>query len=104
MTIKTKNWTAQVDRMPGAASLRVRGTVEVPHTGVTPKLVLSPLQDKSFDLRLILTTEHSSDASLQVLTDKEVEYKVLGNSGVTGVSIFFEDKLLHHISEVIITH
>jgi hypothetical protein len=104
MTIKTKHWTAQIDRMPGAASFRAFGTVEVPHSGVTPTLVLSKQQDKSFDLRLDLKLEHSSDIALQVLTDKHVEYKVLGDSNVSGVSIFFEDKLLHHIDDVIITH
>lgn len=104
MTIKTKDWTAQIDRMPGAASFRTYGTVEAQNAGFTPKLVLSELQDKSFDLRLDLILETTSDISAQVLTEKHVEYKVLGNSNVTGVSIFFEGKLLHHIDEVMITH
>lgn len=34
MTIKTKNWTAQIDRMPGAASFRAFGTVTVAHTAL----------------------------------------------------------------------
>ncbi|MGN8344056.1 hypothetical protein ACLEJQ_10665 [Pseudomonas sp. SMV71] len=104
MTIKTKNWTAQIDRMPGAASFRAFGTVEIPNTGVTPTLVRSALQDKSFDLRLELKLEHSSDPSLQVITEKHVEYAVAGQSNVTGVSIFYQGELLHHIDEVIITH
>lgn len=104
MSITTKDWTAQIDRMPGAASFRTFGTVTVAHTGITPKLVLSDLQDKSFDLRLDLKLEKSNEVSLQVVTDKFVEYKVLGDSSVTGVSIFFEDKLLHHIDKVLITN
>ncbi|MCU1762783.1 hypothetical protein NTD84_24090 [Pseudomonas sp. 14P_8.1_Bac3] len=103
MSIKTKNWTAQIDRMPGAASFRTFGTVTVAHTGLTPKLVMTPIQDKSFDLRLELKLERTSEISLQVETDKFVEYKVMGNSNVTGVSIFYEGKLLHHIDDVLIT-
>lgn len=104
MSIKTKDWKAQIDRMPGVRSFRTFGTVTVAHTGITPKLVLSKKPDKSFDLRLELTLEKSNDVALQVETDKFVEYKVLGDSNVTGVSIFFEGKLLHHIDEVNITN
>ncbi|MDI2592855.1 hypothetical protein NYP20_29170 [Pseudomonas sp. N3-W] len=104
MAITTKNWVAQIDRMPGAASFRTYGTVSVAHTGITPKLVLSEMQDKSFDLRLELILETSSEISLQVITDKQVEYKVLGDSNVSGVSIFYNGELLHHIDDVLITH
>ncbi|MCK8664425.1 hypothetical protein M1M11_05965 [Pseudomonas azerbaijanoccidens] len=103
MTIKTKDWTAQIDRMPGAPSFRAYGTVTVAHMGITPKLKMTTLQDKSFDLRLELTLEDSNEVSLQVETDKVVEYKALGNSNVSGVSIFYEGKLLHHIDNVLIT-
>jgi hypothetical protein len=103
MTITTKDWVAQINRMPGAASFRTFGTVTVANSGITPKLVLSKLQDKSFDLRLDLELETTHEVALQVLTDRFVEYKVAGNSNVTGVSIFFEGKLLHHIDEVLIT-
>jgi len=104
MSIKTTGWTAQIDRMPGAESFRTFGTVTVANSGVTPKLVFMPLQDRSFDLRLELVLEKTDGLSLQVLTDKYVEYKSLGNSNVSGVSIFFEGKLLHHIDDVLITH
>jgi hypothetical protein len=104
MAITTKNWVAQIDRMPGAASFRTYGTVSVAHTGITPKLVLSEMQDKSFDLRLELILETSSEISLQVITDKQVEYKVLGDSNVSGVSIFYNGEPLHHIDDVLITH
>jgi hypothetical protein len=104
MSIQTKDWTAQIDRMPGAPSFRTYGTVTVAHAGITPKLEFSPLQDKSFDLRLILTLETTDEVSLQVETEKFVEYKSMGNSNVTGVSIFYEDVLIHHIDKVLITH
>ncbi|VVQ10184.1 hypothetical protein PS918_05183 [Pseudomonas fluorescens] len=104
MTIETKDWTAQIDRMPGAASFRTFGTVTVAHEGITPTLTLSAIQDKSFNLRLELKLETSDKVALQVVTDKFVEYKTLGDSNVTSVSIFFEGKLLHHIDDVLITH
>ncbi|MBT2338631.1 MULTISPECIES: hypothetical protein [Pseudomonas] len=103
MNIKTKEWIAHINRMPGDAFFRTAGTVTVPHSGVTPRLVRSPVQDKSFDLRLELKLETSDGVSLQVITDKPVEYKVSGNSNVTGVSIFHEGELLHHIDNVLIT-
>lgn len=104
MRVKTQDWTAQINRMPGDAFFRVQGTVTVNHPGITPTLVFSPLQDKSTDLRLILVLEKSNGIHLQVITNKTVEYKVAGDSHVTGVSIFYEDKLLHHIDDVLITH
>ncbi|MHC8356665.1 hypothetical protein ACYZTL_15940 [Pseudomonas sp. LB3P81] len=104
MSIKTKDWTAQIDRMPGAASFRTYGTVTVAHAGITPKLVMTAIQDKSFDLRLELKLETSNEVALQVESDKFVEYKALGDSHVTGVSIFFEGELIHHIKDVMITH
>lgn len=104
MSIKTKNWTAQIDRMPGAESFRTFGTVTVNHPGITPKLMFSPLQDRSFNLRLTLVLEEADGIFPQVATEKPVEYKSPGNSNVTGVSIFYEDKLLHQIKNVLITH
>ncbi|QVW23312.1 hypothetical protein KJF94_26275 [Pseudomonas hormoni] len=104
MSIKTKSWTAQIDRMPGEASFRTFGTVTVAHTGITPKLVMTAMQDKSFDLRLELLLENSNEVSLQVETDKVVEYKVPGNSNVSGVSIFYKGELIHHIDDVLITN
>lgn len=104
MSIKTKDWTAQIDRMPGSQCFRVYGTVTVADPRVIPKLELSDIQDKSFDLRLNLVLATPKDITLQVVTDKFIEYKTMGDSNVTGVSIFHEGKLLHHIDEVLITH
>lgn len=104
MNVATKGWTAQIDRMPGNPSFRTFGTVTVHNSGITPRLIKSDLQDKSFNLRLDLVLEHANEPALQVLTEHHVEYKVLGDSNVTGVSIFYEDKLLTHISDILITH
>lgn len=104
MSIKTKNWTAQIDRMPGAASFRTFGYVTVANSGITPTLAMTALQDKSTNLRLELKLEQSSEVSLQVETNKFVEYKALGNSHVTGVNILFEGEQIHHISDIVITH
>jgi hypothetical protein len=103
MSIKTKGWIARIDNDRGAESFRTYGTVTVANSGVTPKLVFMPLQDKSFNLRLELVLEKANGMALQVQTDKYVEYKTLGKSNVSGVSIFFEGKLLHHIDHVNIT-
>ena len=104
MSIKNSDWVAQINRMPGDLFFRVYGTVTVANPGIVPTLVLSPLQDKSFNLSLDLELEDSGEITLQVETEKAVTYKSPGNSNVSGVSIFFEGKLLHHIKEVTITH
>ncbi|PYY68407.1 hypothetical protein CRX42_21925 [Pseudomonas jessenii] len=95
-------WTAQNDRMPGAASLRVSGNVTVTNSAHTPTLVRSEIQDKSCDLRLDLQID-TSGTGLTVLTEKPVKYKSAGVSSVTSVSIFHEGKLLAHINNVLIT-
>lgn len=104
MNIKSKNWTAQIDRMPPSPSFRTYGTVTVAHPGLTPVLERDLMQDKSFDLRLILSFQQCDKTTAQVETDKFVEYKVMGPSNVTGVSIYFEGELVHHIDDVMITH
>lgn len=104
MNIKTKNWKAQINRMPNDQFFRVDGTVSVPHSAILASLELSPIQDKSFDLRLDLELTVPADIGLNVLVDKPVTYRVAGDKNVTGVSIFYDGKLLHHIDEVLITH
>jgi hypothetical protein len=101
MNIETKDWVALKDHMPGAPSFRTYGTVTVAHPGITAKLEFSPLQDKTTNLRLNLVLERSDGIYPQVETDKFVEYKSLGTSQVTGVSIFYEGQLVHHISQVV---
>lgn len=103
MSITTSDWVAQIDRMPGSQAFRVYGTVQVAHTGITPTLVMSELQDRSFDLRLILKLENSGGNALPVVTEKTVSFIQPGNSNVSGVSIFFEGELLHRIRTIMIT-
>ncbi|MBK5548939.1 MULTISPECIES: hypothetical protein [unclassified Pseudomonas] len=104
MTIQTSDWVAQIDRMPGNPSFRTYGTVRVAHPGITPTLLKSKKQDKSSDLRLELKLENSGGIFIQVETDKPVTYTEPGASQVTGVSIFFEGKLLHRIDNVLTTN
>ncbi|WP_019412193.1 hypothetical protein [Pseudomonas psychrophila] len=104
MNIETKNWKAQINRMPHDYFFQVEGVVTVPHSAVLLSLEVSPVQDKSYDLRLDLKFTVPQDIGLDVLTDKSVTYKVAGESNVTGVSIFYEGTLLHHIDEMVITH
>lgn len=104
MKFETSGWIAQIDRMTGAASFRTYGTVTVENRGVDALLTESPIQDKSNNLRLELHLLPSLDPSAQVLTDKFVEYKKLGDSNVTGVSIYHDDVLVTTIDKVLITH
>ncbi|SEM61395.1 hypothetical protein SAMN04487857_103208 [Pseudomonas sp. ok272] len=104
MTIESKNWFAQINRMPGDLFFRAEGTITVATPGVTPVLVVSPQQDKSFNLRLELELHTSEGVHLQVLTDKVATYKSLGASNVTGVDIFYKGEHVHSIKDVMITH
>nr|WP_314524100.1 hypothetical protein [uncultured Pseudomonas sp.] len=104
MSIQTKNWTARINRMPGDSFFRTSGIVTVAHPGVTPKLVMTQVQDASHHLRLELILENSNENTLQVLTEKAVEYKTLGNSDVTGVSIYYKNERISHITNITITH
>ncbi|MHC8317019.1 hypothetical protein [Pseudomonas sp. LB3P31] len=104
MSIKTKDWIAQINRMPGDPFFRTFCTVTVANSGVTPRLVMSATQDKTTNLRLELLLEKSDGMSLQVLTEKFVQYKEQGDSNVTGVSIFYNGEKIHHIKDIMITH
>ena len=100
MSIKTKDWTAQIDRMPGAASFRTYGTVIVAIRALHQRLERRRTNPM---ICAWIATETSNQSSLQVQTDKFVEYKAMGNQ-CHGVSIFHDGKLIHHIDEVLITH
>jgi hypothetical protein len=103
MTVKSKNWTAQIDRMPGTKpNFRVYGTVTVAHPGITPKLVKSPVQDTPY-LPLELILESNDGINIQVETDKFVEYKVEGDYPVSAVGIHYKGQLIQHIDEVLVT-
>ncbi|MCP1416290.1 hypothetical protein J3D47_000533 [Pseudomonas laurylsulfativorans] len=96
------HWTAQIDRMPGAASFRVFGTVTVGNTGDVPTLVRSEIQDNPRDLRLDLQVDPRAGAT--VMTNVFVEYKSADIPNVTSVSIFSEGKLVARINEILITN
>ncbi|EJM47116.1 hypothetical protein PMI26_01250 [Pseudomonas sp. GM33] len=95
-------WTAQIDRMPGAASFRVFGTITVGNTANIPTLVRSEIQDKPCDLRLDLKA-NPNQIGLTVITQAIVEYKSADIPNVTSVSIYFEGKLMACINEILIT-
>ena len=96
------SWTAQIDRMPGAASFRVFGTVTVGNTAHIPMLVRSEIQDNPCDLRLDLQVDPNG-IGLTVMTSALVEYKSADIPNVTSVSIFSEGKLVACINEILIT-
>lgn len=105
MLIETKGWTAQIDRMPGSVCLRTFGTVTVADSRIIAKLEpMITTREASTDLKLELKLAAPQDVALQVLTDVFVEYKIMGEPGVTSVSIYFEDKLLHRIDDILITN
>ena len=96
------HWTAQIDRMPGAASFRVFGTLTVGNTGDVPTLVRSEIQENPCDLRLDLQVDPNG-IGLTVMTNAFVEYKSADIPNVTSVSIFSEGKLVARINEILIT-
>lgn len=106
MTIKTKDWCIHHNLMPGVdMNFTVRGIVTVANPGITPTLEKTPLQDKSFALNLELKLEQESDLAIQVLTDQDVSFKMLGDhSNIPKVNIFYEGKLLTTVTKTITTH
>lgn len=96
------HWTAQIDRMPGAASFRVFGTVTVGNTGDVPTLVRSETQDNPCEFRLDLQVDPRAGAT--VMRNVFVEYKSADIPNVTSVSIFSEGKLVARINEILITN
>jgi len=111
MSITTRDWTAQIDLMPGAPSFRVIGTVAVANPGVTPKLILSGIHHsegadgaKVCDLTLDLTLESAEGNFLQVVTDKPVKFEDAKHLDVTSVSIVYQGKLLQKIDDILTTH
>jgi len=104
MTIKTKDWNAQIAAAAANNYLRVNGTVTVSNHGITARLVRSPIQVKPYELRLDLELKPDNRTTLQIENDKPVEYKAMGNHSITGVNIHFEGELIHHIDKILITY
>lgn len=104
MSIETNGWVAQQDRMPGNANFRVYGNVMVGHPGISPRLSIRKLQDKSHALALELTQETEGGIYPQVVTEKPVSFRMPGDhSAIPKVDIFHDDKLIASITEIMIT-
>lgn len=108
MTIETKDWYAQNDKMPGppgSAKFRVRGKVTVNHPGIEAHLVPydgMPMPGPA--MRLSLKLQDQGGIHTAVLTEKEVSYQceALQQTPVQ-VAIHHENEVVAEIS-VIETH
>lgn len=106
MMISSKDWRIHHNLMPGVDgnSFKVRGTVTVANPGIKATLEKARIQDKSFALNLELKLEQESGLTVQVITDQEACFEMLGDhSSIPWVNIFHEGKLLTTVTEVIIT-
>ncbi|MEN8642341.1 hypothetical protein [Pseudomonas sichuanensis] len=105
MTIETKGWVAQNDKMPGNAYFRVYGTVSVAHPGIEPVLIMPGRQDRSFNLRLELQLQEQDGFYPQVRTEKVVTFQMPGDhSYIPKVEIIHDRKLIASITDIIETH
>ncbi|BCX71301.1 hypothetical protein [Pseudomonas izuensis] len=100
MSITTKDWTAQIATREPNAYLRVTGAISGPRV----KLVRSLRQVSNYDLRLDLEIDLLNEDTLHIVSDLPIEYKAMGNHNITGVSIFHEGNLIHHINKILITY
>lgn len=102
MSIQNKDWHAHIDKMPGleGPKFMVSGVVTVPNSTTEATLVLSPHQDKSPGLRLILNLEDKG-IGLPALTEKAVSYsQPAPGYDITHVQIFYKDQELVRINNV----
>ncbi|CAM3638801.1 hypothetical protein CCOS865_00166 [Pseudomonas reidholzensis] len=105
MTIETKGWTAQNDKLPGSPTFRVQGTVTVAHGGLQPVLQVRAMQDKSMALALELTLENLGGMHTQAVCDKPVSFVLAGgHDGIPKVDIFHEGGLIARITQINVTH
>lgn len=104
MSIASKNWKVQHDKMPPGARLRVTGTVSVNHPGIEPVLVRAAVQTTSTSLALNLELQTKDGVFPQVVCDKDVRFEVAANDQMTYVDIFHEGRLLTRITDILITH
>ncbi|SHN30261.1 hypothetical protein SAMN05216593_12630 [Pseudomonas asturiensis] len=103
MTLQTRNWTARLVTAPGAEPLFcVDGIVTVGNTAVEPKLVVSPLQDRSHGLKLELVLEDKY-MGLQVINEKHVLYRQAGGAQIPNVTVWYQGEELVHIEQVSVT-
>lgn len=104
MITNTKDWTAHIALSQGDEYLEVDGSVTVASHGLNPGLVRSPRQVNHYDLRLDLELETSNISTLQTEKSTPIKYKAYGKHRITGVSIYYDGKLLHHIDKIRITY
>lgn len=105
MSIETKGWVAQMDKMPGSAGFRVYGSIVVGHPGITPIFTIRDVQDKSHALALEVKFETADGVFPQVVTEKTVQLTLPGDHHqIPKVDIYHDGKLIHSITEIMITH
>ncbi|HKS15073.1 MAG TPA: hypothetical protein VJS90_18740 [Pseudomonas sp.] len=107
MIIESKNWTAQIDRMPSTegGTFRIHGTVVVAHPGIVPVLSMSKIQDKSLALNIDLNLETQDGSFLQVVTEKEVVFELkVGYDNVPYATVFHDGQILVRIMDIKTTH
>ena len=93
MSLKTKGWIAQNDKMPGNARFRVYGTVEVATSAIVPVLALE------------LKLENVDALAAQVITERAVCFEMDGDhSNIPKVDVFHDGKLLVSLEEILVTH
>ncbi|MFS2156207.1 hypothetical protein ACCD10_02495 [Pseudomonas sp. Pseusp122] len=99
--VDTKNWYARINKMPSTTgpTFMISGTVIVTNSATEATLMLDPVQDKSFGLRLLLVLEDKG-IGLTVLTEKSVALTLPGYANVSHVQIFHDGKELVQIDEV----
>ena len=107
MTITSKDWIIQNDRMPGigGGTFRVRGTLTVANPGVTPVLERARIQDRSMALNLELKLVQEEGMFSQVQTEKEVCFEMSGDhSYIPCVRVLHEGEILAIVDEIITTN
>ncbi|MGN8259091.1 hypothetical protein ACLEJW_07135 [Pseudomonas sp. SMSB3] len=104
MSIASKNWKVQHDKMPPGARLRVHGTVTVNHPGIEPVLVRRAAQNGSTTVTLDLELQRKEGAFVQVVCDKAVRFEESILDTVSQVEIFHDGQLLASITDILITH
>ncbi|MEF9896841.1 MAG: hypothetical protein RR736_06140 [Pseudomonas sp.] len=107
MTIQSKDWHAQNDRMPSTEGprFRVRGTVTVDSPSFTPVLTMAQIQDKSAGINLELKFEQEEGMFLAVVTEKQVAFEMPGvDYTIPWVHVFHEGKLLYTIKDIATTY
>ncbi|KFE55440.1 hypothetical protein [Pseudomonas syringae] len=110
MSIQTKDWYAQDDKMPGVNTFKVTGIVSLPYR-LQAVLVRSASPGAGNQLSLDLMVESRKNAITNpverdesAILETPVSYTQPSGADITGVSIFYKGALLVNIDNVQITH